>query len=460
MQHLSTKISSTTRFAEILAMAGAMWLAWMIHPNGDPAALAGAVLLGSILYTFAAELTGAYADLRLRPFVIEARRVLGAWVLTLLCILTVSWAMKLTGTYSRLQVGLWAIFGALLLVSARWTLRSVISAHRRNGRNQRQAVLIGAGALARQWIRTMRAYPDIGLRPVAAFDDNPKLASQDCEGVPILGPCDRAVEYVNANHIPMVFITLPLKAENRLGHILDQFLDSPANLYIIPDVFTFQLMNLSAFQVADIPIIAVSTSPLTNRKEILKRAEDIILGFLALVLASPLMLFIALAIKLDSAGPVFFSQWRYGLDGREMRVWKFRTMRVIEDGRDFTQATRNDSRVTRIGFILRRTSLDELPQLFNVIAGSMSLVGPRPHAVAHDEEFRSLLPRYMWRLKIKPGITGWAQVNGWRGQTDTLEKMRGRVEHDLHYIENWTISLDMKILWLTIWRGFVNENAF
>jgi putative colanic acid biosynthesis UDP-glucose lipid carrier transferase len=258
----------------------------------------------------------------------------------------------------------------------------------------------------------------------------------------------------------MVFITLPLTAEKRVQQILQQFLDSPANIYIIPDIFTFELMNLNAFQVAGMPVIALSTSPMNARKETLKRAEDLLIGSLALVVAAPVMLLIALAIKLDSPGPVFFRQWRYGLDGREIRVWKFRTMSVTEDGHKFCQASRNDCRITRVGRVIRRISLDELPQLFNVLAGSMSLVGPRPHAVAHDEQFRALLPGYIWRLKIKPGITGWAQVNGWRGETDTLEKMKGRMDHDLYYIENWTLTLDIKILWLTLWRGFLNENAF
>lgn len=459
MTHLSPKVPAITRIAEILATLGAMQLAFLIYPSGDPSALTIIALLGAMLYTFAAELTGAYADLRLRPFHIEARRVVGAWALTLLCMLTASWAVKVTGVFSRLQIGMWAAFGAILLVGVRQSIRSMLFLHRRSGRNQRQAVIIGGGSLARQWIRTIRTYPELGLLPVAVFDDDPAKVGQDCEGVTVAGNCDQALAFVNSRHVPTVFITLPLNAETRVRQILDQFLDSPANLYIIPDVFTFQLMNLNAFQVAGTPVIALSASPMSARKEALKRAEDILLGTLALTLAAPLMLLIGLGIKLDSPGPVFFRQWRYGLDGREISVWKFRTMCVTEDGREFHQAARDDCRVTWFGSVLRRTSLDELPQLFNVLAGNMSLVGPRPHAVAHDEQFRALLPGYMWRLKIKPGITGWAQVNGWRGATDTIDKMKGRVEHDIHYIENWSLSLDMKILWLTLWKGFLNDNA-
>ncbi|WP_084435688.1 undecaprenyl-phosphate glucose phosphotransferase [Desulfomicrobium escambiense] len=459
MTNFSSKISTTTRIAEILVITGSMLFVYVIYPMGDAAHLTIATLLGTIIYSFAAELTGANADLRLRPFFIEARRVLGAWILTFLCLIVISWATKHTSTFSRLQIGMWAALGAGMLVAARGSIRNLLALYRRQGRNQRQAVLIGAGSLAQQWIQTVRNYPELGIVPVAAYDDDPVKIGGECKGVPVLGDCGHAVTFVNEKHVPMVFLTLPHNAEKRARQILDQFLSSPANLYIIPDIFTFQLMNLNAFQVGDIPVIALSASPMSARKEILKRAEDLILGILALIVASPVMLGITLAIKLTSPGPVFFRQWRYGLDGREIRIWKFRTMCVTEDGYRFQQATRDDWRITPLGRLLRRFSLDELPQLFNVLDGSMSLVGPRPHAVAHDESFRSRLPGYMWRLKIKPGITGWAQVNGWRGETDTMEKMEKRVEHDHYYIENWTLSLDIRILWLTLLHGFVNDNA-
>lgn len=460
MADLSSKISTTTRIAELLAIVGAMLLAHLLHPTGDPASLAISALVGAIIYSFAAELTGAYGELRLRPFIIEARRVLGAWTLTFLCLVLMSWAVKYTANFSRLQIGLWALIGATMLLTARWGIRKLLCVYRRQGKNQRQAVLIGAGNLAQQWVRTVNTYPELGLMPTAAFDDDPAKIGGTCQGVPVLDRCDRALQYVNQHRIPMVFIALPMHAEKRLHHILNQFLNSPANLYIIPDIFTFQLANLNAFQVGNTPIIALSASSRSTRKEFLKRTEDLLFGFVALLLASPLMMCIALCIKLDSRGPVFFRQWRYGLGGEQIKVWKFRTMSVTEDGHNFQQATQHDNRVTRLGALLRRTSLDELPQLFNVLKGTMSLVGPRPHAVVHDEQFRTVLPGYMWRLKIKPGITGWAQVNGWRGETDTVGKMRNRVQHDLFYIENWSLTLDIKILWLTIWQGFMHENAY
>lgn len=460
MAAFSSRISTLNRISEILGIVVAMYLAHCIHPEGDQARLAVSALLGAIVYSFAAELTGAYGDLRLRPFIIEARRVLGAWILTFLCLVLVAWAVKHTANFSRVQIGLWVVIGAFMLLGSRLAIRELLGVYRRRGRNQRQAVLIGAGNLARQWVRTVNAYPELGLMPTAAFDDDPAKIGSTCQGIPVLDRCDQALPYVNEHRIPLVFIALPMHAEKRLHHVLNQFLDSPANLYIIPDIFTFHLANLNAFQVGDTPIIALSASSRSTRKAFLKRAEDLLFGLTALLLASPLMLCIALCIKLDSSGPVFFRQWRHGLGGEKIRVWKFRTMTVTEDGIDFRQATRNDSRVTRLGALLRRTSLDELPQLFNVLEGSMSLVGPRPHPVAQDESFRKLLPGYMWRLKIKPGITGWAQVNGWRGETDTVEKMEQRVRHDFHYIQNWSLSFDVKILLLTLRRGFVNPNAY
>ena len=460
MANISPGISTLTRIAEILAIAGGMLLAHQIHPIGDPASLAISALLGAIVYSFAAELTGAYGELRLRPFIIEARRVLGAWILTFLCLVLISWALKSTAAFSRLQIGLWIVIGAAMLLGSRWSIRALLRVHRRQGRNQRHAVLIGAGDLARQWVQTINAYPELGIKPVAAFDDDPAKIGGMCGGVPVLERCAQAVRYVNEHRVPMVFVALPLRAEERMHFVLGQFLNSPANIYIIPDIFTFELMNLNAFQVGGTPVIALSASPMSERKIILKRAEDLLLGTLALIVASPLMLLIALVIKLTSPGPVFFRQRRHGLDGEEIRVWKFRTMRVTEDSREFRQAVKNDCRVTPFGAVLRRTSLDELPQLFNVLDGSMSLVGPRPHPVAQNESFRRLLPGYIWRLKIKPGITGWAQINGWRGETDTIEKMEQRMLHDLHYIENWTLSFDIWILWMTIWRGFMNTNAY
>ena len=236
--------------------------------------------------------------------------------------------------------------------------------------------------------------------------------------------------------------------------------DTTASVYVIPDVFMFELLHARSESINGLPSISIFDSPMDGAWSMVKRIEDIVLSSVILtMIALPLML-IAMAIKLTSPGPVLFRQRRYGLDGRPIMVWKFRSMSVQENGAVVTQATRNDSRITPLGAFLRRTSLDELPQFFNVLRGDMSIVGPRPHAVAHNEQYRKQVSGYMLRHKVKPGITGWAQINGWRGETDTLDKMQKRVEFDLQYIEHWSVWLDMKIILLTLFKGFVNKNAF
>jgi putative colanic acid biosynthesis UDP-glucose lipid carrier transferase len=245
-----------------------------------------------------------------------------------------------------------------------------------------------------------------------------------------------------------------------LRNLLVGLSDSTASVYVVPDIFTLDLLGSRPVSLGEIHTISVFENPFYGVDGWLKRLEDIVLATLILIVIAIPMLVIAIAVKLTSPGAVIFRQRRYGLDGRDIEVWKFRSMSVSEDGPDVPQARRNDARVTRLGAFLRRTSLDELPQFINVLQGRMSVVGPRPHAVAHNEMYRTLIRGYMLRHKVKPGITGWAQVNGWRGETDTLDKMERRVEHDLWYIRNWSAFLDIRIVVLTIARGFVGRNVY
>jgi len=228
----------------------------------------------------------------------------------------------------------------------------------------------------------------------------------------------------------------------------------------VPDVFAFDLLNARMTDLKGLPTISIYDTPMVGGHKLVKRLQDIILGSAILLLISPVLLVIACAIKFTSKGDVLFKQDRYGIDGKKIKVWKFRSMTVADNANVVVQAKKNDSRITPLGAFLRRTSLDELPQFFNVLQGSMSIVGPRPHAVAHNEEYRKLIQGYMLRHKMKPGITGWAQVNGWRGETDTLEKMQKRIEYDLDYIHSWSLYWDLKIVFLTIFKGFINKNAY
>jgi len=260
--------------------------------------------------------------------------------------------------------------------------------------------------------------------------------------------------------VDLIYITLPMASQPRILKLLDELCDTTASIYFVPDIFLFDLIQARMDTIGGMPVVAVCETPFYGFDGLIKRVSDVVLASTILTLISPLMVAIATGVKLSSPGPALFKQRRYGLDGREITVYKFRTMTVIEDGNAIRQATRNDPRVTPFGAFLRRYSLDELPQFINVLQGRMSVVGPRPHAVAHNELYRKLIKSYMIRHKVKPGITGWAQVNGLRGETDTLEKMRARIEYDLAYLRNWSLRLDFQIVLKTIRVVLEKQNAY
>lgn len=275
------------------------------------------------------------------------------------------------------------------------------------------------------------------------------------------GDYQQLISDVKAQHMDEVFIALPMSEENTIRELIIDLSDSSMPVHVVPDLFISKLMHARMSTVGDMATISVFNSPHDDFSALLKRLEDILLSLPILLFISPLMLFIAIAIKLTSKGPVFFKQRRYGIGGEPINVWKFRSMTVCEnDESNIQQAQKGDMRITPLGGFLRRTSLDELPQFINVLQGQMSIVGPRPHAVAHNELYRKDIEGYMLRHLVKPGITGWAQVNGWRGETDTLEKMENRVACDMQYIRNWSIFFDLKIIGLTIFKGFINKNAY
>jgi len=258
----------------------------------------------------------------------------------------------------------------------------------------------------------------------------------------------------------VIFVALPIRHLERVMKLMDDLHNSTASIYYVPDVFAFDLTQSRAGEMLGTPVVALCETPFYGFRGVLKRLTDIALGLIGLIIALPVMLVLSLLIRLTSKGPVIFNQRRYGLDGKEINVYKFRSMFVTEDGEKITQVTRDDPRITPIGRIMRSYSLDELPQLLNVLQGKMSIVGPRPHAVAHNEQYRSLIKGYMLRHKVLPGITGLAQVNGCRGETSTVEEMQARVMYDLEYMRNWTPFLDLKILLLTVVRVFNDSKAY
>ena len=301
-------------------------------------------------------------------------------------------------------------------------------------------------------------YTDLSL--VGFFDDRATARQPAGPSLPTLGRLDDVAAYAMKNHIHVIYLSLPMATQERTMKLLDALRDTTASIYFVPDQFVTELIQARTSSVVDIPVVAVCETPFVGLNGVLKRLSDIVISGVALMLLSPLLALISLLVKLGSPGPVIFKQRRYGLDGEEINVYKFRSMRVEENGRQIRQAQRNDARITTLGAILRRTSLDELPQLVNVLQGRMSLVGPRPHAVAHNELYRKLIKGYMVRHKVRPGITGWAQVNGLRGETDTVDKMAARIRYDLDYLRNWSLRLDVYILLKTLLLVVNDKQAY
>jgi putative colanic acid biosynthesis UDP-glucose lipid carrier transferase len=342
-----------------------------------------------------------------------------------------------------------------------------------SARNLRSAVIIGASKMSLQLARTIHDRPELGLKlrrlysvkgAAGSAEESPLGVEElaflgDKMGVETSDDIAGVGDYVNARHIDVVFVALPTGSPN-MRAILEDLRDTTSSVYLIPDVSLFDLIQAQSADIEGIPVVALCESPLHGARYVMKRITDMVFASLLLALASPLMVGIAIAIKLTSPGRVLFKQDRYGLDGERITVYKFRTMSCCENGDRIVQAKRDDARVTRVGRFLRRTSLDELPQLINVLQGRMSLVGPRPHAVAHNEEYRKLIRGYMVRHKVTPGITGLAQINGCRGETQTLDDMRRRVDYDLEYLRHWCWLLDIKIMIRTFVLVFRDKHAY
>jgi putative colanic acid biosysnthesis UDP-glucose lipid carrier transferase len=382
------------------------------------------------------------------------------WVLIAGLLLLVGFATEYLNKFPLRVIGSWLWLAPLAQIGGNLVLRAATPQLLKLQGTLRGAVIVGMNNQGVSLAKNIKGsgYTDINL--LGFFDDRSEDRRIGASKYTLLGKIDELADYVKKHRIQFIYLSLPMISRPRILQILDDLKDTTASIYFVPDMFITDLIQGRSDSVCGVTVISVCDTPFRGFNGAMKRVSDIVLSILILVVIFPIMLVIALLVKLDSPGPAIFKQRRYGLDGEQILVYKFRSMAVTEDGGTIQQARKNDLRVTRLGAFLRKTSLDELPQFVNVLQGRMSIVGPRPHAVAHNEIYRTLIKGYMVRHKVKPGITGWAQVNGQRGETDTLDKMQLRIDFDLDYLRNWSLQLDMFIIMKTIRLIFKDGSAY
>jgi putative colanic acid biosynthesis UDP-glucose lipid carrier transferase len=407
----------------------------------------------------------------LMPQLIGGRRKLVTrlalrWAMLLFALLTLGYATKSSGDFSRRVVLTWAVTTPGFLIGIALLIHEGLKHLLADPQSARRAIFAGYNDISVSLAQRVEQTSASALRIAGFFDDRAPQrlsagTSEASQSEPALkGGLKDIVAYVQTHAIDVIFVALPVSHIARVQTLLDDLRDTTVSIYYVPMVFPLDSIQGGTSEFLGVPLIALCETPLHGTRGVSKRLTDLTLASLVFIPAAPLMLIIALLIRLSSPGPVIFKQRRYGLDGRQIIVYKFRTMSVTEDGDTIRQATQSDARVTPLGRFLRRTSLDELPQLLNVLQGRMSLVGPRPHAVAHNEQYRKLIKGYMLRHKVAPGMTGLAQINGMRGETQTLEQMEARVRYDLEYLRNWSPLLDLKILFKTVLIVARGDRAF
>ena len=389
-----------------------------------------------------------------------ARKTFFNWILIALILLFFGEASGYIDFFHKAVLYTWLGVTPLALVAmnalARWAVPFILA---REG-NSHTAVIAGCNETGVRLAHNFAANQFIGVRCVGYFDDRSRERLHGIGNTPLLGNLSQLAEYVGQHHVDHIYLALPMATQPRILQLLDNLKDTTASIFFAPDIFVTELIQGRVDSVGGMPVVAVCETPFTGASGIVKRLSDVVLSLLILVLISPLMLAVAIGVKLSSPGPVIFKQRRYGLDGKEIVVYKFRSMTTTDDGSQIQQAIKGDQRITRFGAFIRRTSLDELPQFINVLQGRMSIVGPRPHAVAHNETYRKLIKGYMVRHKVKPGITGWAQVNGYRGETETVDKMEKRIDYDLEYLRTWSLGMDMWIIVKTALLVLRDRNAY
>ena len=440
--------------------------AWM-HDGEVSNLVIGVSLVAVVLFFLFSQLTGLHRRLHHGNANSEMTSIVMTWFIAVLVLAMLGFVTRYSAEFARSVILSWAVIAPAMIGLGRMVVRIVQESLVSQGYGVRRVAIAGLNDLGRQTAMNIVSEPSLGLKFVGFYDD--RETERETPTVPVdpelvdikvLGKLEALVSLARSGQVDTVMITLPMRAEARIRGLLDELSDSTVSVYIVPDFFVFELLHSRWTNMGGLPAVSVFENPLFGVDGVMKRIADLAIASIALLAAAIPMLIIAALVKLTSPGPVFFRQKRYGIDGQEILVWKFRSMRTCDNGPVVKQATKGDPRITRVGGILRKTSLDELPQLFNVLDGTMSLVGPRPHASAHNEEYRGLIRGYMLRHKVKPGITGLAQVNGCRGETETLDKMERRIQWDHRYIRQWSMWLDIKILFKTFVVIWGQEEAY
>ncbi|MEK6758982.1 MAG: undecaprenyl-phosphate glucose phosphotransferase [Deltaproteobacteria bacterium] len=426
--------------------------------KGIPSLLVYLLMLGPIvvIWAFAFKGFGLYRPKRVGSHLAEVFEIAKACVVSVLILISLTFFFR-SFEFSRLVFALFTVVNIVFLSLGRIGFREVLRFLRKKGYNLRYAVIAGTGEPARALIERLERHPEVGIKLRGVFSAGSSAHVSEISGVGVVGAIDEMRPFIEKNRVDIVFIALSWEEHSKMAEVLRAIGDETVEIKLIPDIYEFTTLCGGVEEFDGMPILNLQNSPLYGWNLLLKRAADVIISTIAIAMLAPVMLFVAIIIKLASPGPVLYRQVRMGIGGDTFEILKFRSMRVdAEKDTGAIWAKQDDSRRTRLGTFLRKTSIDELPQLFNVLKGDMSLVGPRPERPVFIQEFRKNIPKYMLRHTMKAGITGWAQVNGWRGNTD----LKKRIEHDIYYIENWSLMFDLKILWLTIWKGFINRNAY
>ncbi|HBV20402.1 MAG TPA: undecaprenyl-phosphate glucose phosphotransferase [Nitrosomonas sp.] len=431
----------------------------LIWVYGEPFTSQYLVLIVIIFFvsSYVYEQTDLYRNWRRGRLLAYIRDTLTGWIIIVAILIFLGHVTQFLEHFSKQVILSWIIATPLMLILSHLMVRGIVNIRRSKG-ELRFSVIIGANDISSKLLEHISTQSLLLIENKGYFDERIHCRVNGNFG-PRLGKTNDIIPYIKSNKVNIVFISLPMSSQPRIQQIVEQLSDSTISICFLPDIYIFDLLQARVDYIGGMPVVSLSESPFTGIDGVIKIASDYVLATFILILLSPFMLCIAIAVKLTSSGPIIFKQRRYGNNGEEIIVYKFRSMTVTEDDNNIVQAKKNDQRFTAIGAFLRRTSLDELPQFINVLQGRMSIVGPRPHAVAHNESYRKLIKGYMMRHKAKPGITGWAQVNGWRGETETLEKMKARIEHDLYYLNNWSLWLDLWIILRTVWIVLRRDNA-